>query len=336
MAHIIRQVTVARDGMHNAFTDLQFWQGCYWVGYRKGASHASLDGEAVIAVSADRARFREVAHLKVPGDNRDPKLLPLGPDRMAAYWPSWTRGAAARALQHYISFSGNGYTWSSPEPILSPSMWLWRIRPHEGRYYGLIQNLAERTSEGGMKHNLDLAVSDDLMSWEIMCRVGSDEQSLCESDIHWFPDTGEAWIVARSAARREGSFFCCAQPPYTDWDITELPAMIHAPVFVWHDDALYVAGRSRPAVEGDHTFPFNGASLGLWRVTRGAVEPVLRIPATGDCSYPGLIKDPDGRLCLTYYSQHAYHLGVVAPPSRRGLETDLVADDVYFAELALP
>ncbi len=77
-------------------------------------------------------------------------------------------------------------------------------------------------------------------------------------------------------------------------------------------------------------------------MTRGAVEPVLRIPATGDCAYPGFIKDPDGRICLTYYSQHAYHSGVIAPPFR--LEPDepwdkgqlLTPDDVYFAELELP
>ena len=35
---------------------------------------------------------------------------------------------------------------------------------------------------------------------------------------------------------------------------------------------------------------------GAWRLRgqarpRGAVEPVIHIPATGDCSYPGLIRD---------------------------------------------
>jgi hypothetical protein len=68
----------------------------------------------------------------------------------------------------------------------------------------------------------------------------------------------------------------------------------------------------------------------------------MRIPATGDCSYPGLIKDPEGRVCLSYYSQHAYHMGVVPMPFR--LEPTpphdhgqlLASDDVYFAELDLP
>lgn len=328
MAGIARQVTVARDGMHNAFTDLQYWQGCYWAGYRKGASHASMDGEAVVAVSADRARFREVARLHVRGDNRDPKLLPIDDNRMACYFPSWTDGAQRRRLQHYITFSENGWSWDTPRPILPPRMWLWRVRRHDGRYYGLIQNLTGDWSGGNKPHNLDLAVSDDLLNWEVIARIGQGH-GLNESDIHWRAD-GEAWIVARSVARPEGSFFCAARPPYTDWEVTEMEPMVHAPVFLEHEGALYVAGRCKAPTAGNPVFPFHGSSLGLWRVQRGALEPVLHIPATGDCSYPGMLKDPEGRICLTYYSQHAYHLGVVPFP-----DATAMPDDVYFAEIEL-
>lgn len=339
MARLVHQVTVARDGMHNGFTDLQYWQGCHWVGYRKGSGHVSMDSEAVVAVGSDRTRFREVARLRVPGDNRDPKLLPIAEDRMAAYFPSWTHGAAAQKLQHYIAFTRNGYDWSTPEPILEPNQWLWRIRPFDGRYYGLIQDLTGRRPNGRLQHNLDLAVSDDLLNWQTLCRIGTDEQALCESDIHWWP-SGEAWIVARSATAKEtggNDYFCAAMPPYTDWEVTELPARVHAPVFVEHEGELYVAGRRFPELEGDHSF-ISTATLGVYRVTRGHVELVLHIPATGDCSYPGLIKDPEGRICMSYYSQHAYHTGVVTQPARMfaGHPEPLAADDVYFAELQLP
>ncbi|MHB9106673.1 MAG: hypothetical protein ACYDCO_06425 [Armatimonadota bacterium] len=284
-----------------------------------------------MAVSADRMRFRKVAHLHMPGDNRDPKLLPLDDNRMALYFPSWTHGGKQYDLQHFICYSDNGYTWSDPTPILAPRRWLWRIRPYQGRYYGLVQDItADRAL--GAPHQLDLIVSDDLHAWDTITRIGAG-QGLCESDIYWHED-GEAWVVARSAIKRQGSFFCSAPPPYTEWHVTEMTPMVHAPIFLHHDGALYVAGRSRPAVEGDTTFPFPnlGASLGLWRVTRGALEPVLRIPAYGDCSYPGLIKDPEGRICMSYYSQHAYHLGVIEHE-----EGEIVRkrNDVYFAELEL-
>lgn len=329
MARIIRMTTVVRDGMHNAFTDLQYWQGNYWVAYRKGAGHRSMHGEAVVSVSADRRRFREVAHLHVRGDNRDPKLLPIDDERMAAYFPSWTEGVGPRKLQQYISFSRNGFDWDEPEPILDPQMWLWRIREHEGRYFGLVQNLAGDWSDGNSPHELDLIVGDDLHEWQNIARIG-DGLGLNESDIHFRPD-GEAWLVSRTVRSDDevGSYFASAEPPYTDWSVTPMRPVVNAPVFVEHAGDLYVAGRCRPTRDGESTFPFpGGASTAIWRVLRGELEPVLRMPATGDCSYPGLIEDPDGRVCMSYYSQHAYHEGVVDCP--RG-----DAADVFFAELEL-
>ena len=109
MAHIMRQTTVARDGLHNAFTDLAHWQSNYWVAYRKGAGHISMDGAITIAVSANRQRFREVAQLHVPGDNRDPKLLPIDEQHLALYFPSWTHGAR----------TGTCLTICDPQPGLS-------------------------------------------------------------------------------------------------------------------------------------------------------------------------------------------------------------------------
>jgi len=342
MARVIRQTTVVRDGMHNGFTDLQYWQGCYWVSYRKGSAHISMESSAIVAVSSDRARFREVSDLKIAGDNRDPKLFPIDHDRMALYFPSWHDGPPADNLQHYITFSTDGVHWDKPRPILQRNQWLWRIREHDGRYYGLVQNVGQRDAEGNRKHWLDLFVSKDLLTWDPHCRVGTEEEAMGESDIHWFED-GEAWLVSRSA--KDGgrdhklSYFCKAKAPYTDWEITEMPVSIHAPVFVHHEGALYCAGRSFPCSEGDSTFlNGGGASLGLWRIEPGRAEPVLRIPAMGDCSYPGMIKDPEGRICLTYYSQHAYHMGILSSPFREepGIAEWLPADDVYFAELELP
>ena len=147
------------------------------------------------------------------------------------------------------------------------------------------------------------------MAWNRLCRIGDDEVGLNESDLFFHGD-GTAWIVARSSKPSGYSYFCHSKPPYTQWQWQPLDALIHAPILLEHKDYLYVAGRSRPALEGDATFP-SEHSLGIWEVTFGSVTPVLRIPAMGDCSYPGLIKDADGRICLTYYSQHAYYMGVV-------------------------
>lgn len=331
MASILQHTTVARDGFHNAFTDLQHWQGMYWVSYRKGSGHATMDGEAVISVSIDRARFREAARIKFYGDNRDPKLFPISADRMACTIPCWEGAYRGDCLRTYISFSGDGFNWEEPRPILETGQWLWRIREHGGLYYGLVQKVETR-EDGYRQHNLILMTSNDLLEWTEIVLIGNDDVGLNESDIVFQPD-GVAWIVARSTKAPGYSYFCHAQPPYTEWEWTPLEALIHAPVMLEHEGRLYVAGRSAPSLEGVAGFPSH-CSLGLWEVTFGKVAPVLRIPATGDCSYPGLIKDPEGRICLSYYSQHAYHLGVVGDGAPLADWQSLPAD-VYFAELEL-
>ncbi len=341
MAGILHQTTVARDGMHNGFPDLQFWQGAYWVSYRKGAGHTSMDARAVLSLSHDRSRFTEIASLRVKGDVRDPKLFPIHADRMAMYFPSWIEGSGqverdgkryCKPVQQFISFSHNGHDWEPPRPILDPMLWMWRIRKHAGRYYGLIQNLGAAFAADRSPHQLDLAVSDDLLQWETIARVGD---GLNESDLVWRPD-GEAWIVARTVKGRY-SVFASARPPYTDWKTLDMAPMVHAPVMLSRGGELFVAGRSLPASEEIADAPFQGASLSVWKVGRGTLTPVLRIPAFGDCAYAGLIEDPEGRVCIAYYSQHAYTLGVL--PRRMptpGMEHPGGEADIFFAELELP
>lgn len=342
MAHIKRMATVIRDGMHNAFTDLQYWQGAYWVGYRKGAGHVSNDARAIVAVSYDRQRFQEVASIRVPGDVRDPKLLPLNDRRMALYFPSWSDGYARverngrtyfAPLEQYITFTDNGQDWERPVRILDPFKWLWRIRVHQGRFYALIQDLTAPFEETGQHiHQLELAVSDDLLTWKTLARVGD---GLNESDIHWRPD-GEAWIVSRTS-RGAFSVFASAKAPYTDWTTIDMQPLVHAPIMLEHQGTLYVMGRSNATTEGITDAAFEGAGMSMWRVTRGKLEPVLRFPASGDCSYPGLIRDHQGRICVSYYSQHAYDMGII-PRVQHVEDADHAprANDVYFAEIILP
>jgi hypothetical protein len=339
MGRILRQTTVCRDGMHNAFTDMRHWQGDLWITYRKASDHVSTDARAVVAVSSDRVRFREVASLKMPGDVRDPKFFPVSDDKMALFFPSWHGGYKKYALRQYITFSEDGMNWDKPVRILGDNQWLWRIREHEGVYYALVQDLPYKKGEG-VSHNLDLMTSTDLINWEKIASVGSDEEGLNESDISW-RSNGEAWIVARNK-NSTNSYFAYATAPYTDWTTIKLDQSVHAPVFLERGEELYVSGRCNLSYEGLDT-PFPGApySTAVWKVTRGALERVVHIPAYGDCSYPGFIEDPDGNILLSYYSQHAYFLGVEdrihrpvpnCPDNSCWVYTP---NDVYLAELEL-
>lgn len=341
MPQILNHVTVVRDGWHNAFTDLIHWQGQYWIAYRRAQSHkASTPGEIVVMHSADRVRWREAARLKVSGDDRDPTFAVAPDGRLAILTPVILAGGTTEAIQQYIAFSADGYSWTSLQPILEPQHHIFRCRRHEGRYYGLdILRLPE--GKGPRLRRLDLIASDDLLRWERVGGIGPDEMLLNESDIAFLPD-GEAWVVARTLREPDNAIFACARPPYARWRVKDLKTMIHCPAILEHSGALYVAGRNFPTREGDATWPF-GRSLAVWRLTRGKVETVLRIPAVGDCAYPGFIKDSAGRVCMSYYSMHAYRLGVMQPfstiaPGTEGRASSpaVHVSDIFFAELELP
>ena len=334
MATIKRITTVTRNGFHNAFTDLQYWQSLYWVSYRQGSGHMVLDGEINISVSQDRNRFRQVARIKAPGDNRDPKLFPMSPDCMAMTIPSWHGRYAPDRLRQYITFTRNGYDWEKPQRIMNDGDWLWRIREHDGLYYGLGQHpIGRATAEKKPNRNLLLMTSKDLLSWDILASVGDENLELNESDIYFHKD-GTAWIVARSADDKGHAHFAYAKAPYIDWKTQSLGILIHAPIFLEHEGNLYISGRSQHDFEGIESMP-RQMGHSVWRLDFGKAVPVLRMPACGDCSYPGMIKDPDGRICMTYYSQHAYYGGVIESTLSRGDQGTPVPDDVYFAELEI-
>ena len=347
MARVKSITTVTRDGMHNAFTDLIHWQGAYWIVYRKGSHHSSPDSWIAVASSFDRRRFVEVGHVRVPGDNRDAKLVPTdGGKRLAMVFPSRDRLRAAVGrdkpgkLRLYVAFSDDGHNWQTPTEIEPgrPNQWLWRVRQHDGVYYGLSYGPGDHGRWEDKQHWLALLRSDDLLQWQHLAWVNADGPLMNECDLT-IRDDGRMWILGRSARDTGCCAFASAAPPYTDWSIKLIPPRIEAPVLLEHGGALYAAGRCWPHEAGNPMYHFGDEqTLGLFGVEFETVRPILHLPANGDCSYPGLIADPDGRVCMSYYSSHAYFDGTHDPP--RTLDPDQPASkqiaDIYFAELELP
>jgi hypothetical protein len=338
MPQLVRQATVVRDGLHNAFTCLAWWQGQYHVAYRKSEAHyGRANGRVMIANSMDRHRFREVATLKTRGDCRDPLLVPFSQERLAVLFPVADPVLGNTRCVQYLAWTEDGFTWSRPQAILPPDYHLFRVRPSPLGWLGLA---CYRQPDA---RALYLMRSADLEQWTTVCKVGPDELWLNEADLCLQPD-GEAWLIARTLRKPDNfSMFGVARPPYDQWTLSELGTTLHCPRLLAHQGQVYLAARCYPRQWGEAAWPW-GASLGVFTVTRGAVAPLLRIPAAGDCAYPGLVVDDAGRVCLSYYSQHAYLMGVippddarvVVPPGERQPAQEGTVTDVYFAELALP
>jgi len=339
LARILNHITVARDGMHNGFPTLAFWKGAYWIGFRKGERHGMTQASrGCLVVSTDRIRWQSAVEPSFTGGRGGIGPLPVSDSRMAGILAEQVDlDSERRIFQQSISFTNDGYRWEEPVPIFPPNHAVFGIRRNEGLWYAMIYLLE------GDRREMFLTVSSDLINWETRSRIGQPDERINESDI-WFQPDGEAWVIARTKRPGDHAYFCTAKPPYTDWQFTDLKVRIHAPRIFSHKGELYVAGRCLPSELGETSWPF-GHSLCIWKLTRGQVEPVLRLPAVGDCAYCSVIEDPSGRLCMAYYSMHAYYLGVVPPfkavyPDGEPGNTQAAhhvacANDIYFAEIEL-
>ena len=329
LVRIVWNRTIVRDGWHNAFTDLCYWRGFYWLTFRRGSAHVSPDGGIVIMRSCDLTRWFEVAYLKTIGDDRDPKFCPTK-DRLYVYFGTWMPRPEGWPDEHFgplvthVCFTEDGVNWSMPVQAYRQNYWLWRVRFHKGSFYSAAYGWDDPRKR--YKSFLDLLRSDDGIRWEKLCRIGDVDDQPNEADILFHSD-GEVWCIARTSRRPDHSIFYYSKPPYEEWYGVDLKVTIHSPVFCVTKDGIYVAGRRRieePWIP--QTTP--AGNTGIFMVERGKVKPLIALPSCGDAAYPGLILYKSKRLLISYYSQHAYISGVLPPRSPN-------SSDIYIAEISV-
>ena len=88
---------------------------------------------------------------------------------------------------------------------------------------------------------------------------------------------------------------------------------------------------------GLDSFPC-GATLLIWKLKDDQLERVAHIPAMGDCAYPGIISSGKDTIWISYYSMHAYLLGVCQQlpdnPRLKAAEKT-ISSDIFLAEVSL-
>jgi len=155
MPYIKDMKKIYSDGRHNAFTDMEYWKGYYYVTFRNAGGHAVPgDYGDILVIRSQNLKEWEVSVRLTSGDDhddRDPAILDMGDELGVFFGSSFSKvpgeilyqcrekDRAVRGLQTYASFTSNGTTWSAPQPVYEPNMWLWQVEGFQGVYYGTVQ-----------------------------------------------------------------------------------------------------------------------------------------------------------------------------------------------------
>ena len=290
------------DGEHNAFTDLIRWHDAYYVCFRHGASHLSMDGEIRVMRSPDLKTWEPCGTLDTLGDDRDPHFTASN-NALYVYFGTWDlvhaddHGLPGRGrLRSYFASSADGQNWSKVQAVYETGWWLWRTRWHEGVFYSVAYAITWPAITSGEAR---LLRSEDGLEWSPVSTVTKDRIP-DEADIRFLPD-GSMEAVLRSCDSLGVSIFARSNPERTQWQCTNLSAVIHSPVIATWKDRVFVSGRGMQ----------DGASVTrIWELLNDDVKEVITLPSAGDTAYPGLLIDPatlnaeQPAFFITWYSQH--------------------------------
>ena len=295
-------VTAYSDGAHNAFTDLAYFNGAYYLGFRRGETHASLDGEIRVMRSADMKTWEPCGTIDTAGDDRDAKLIAVG-DTLYLYFGTWDivhrpghdtpdRGS----VRTYFSTTKDGTTWSNVQGIYEPGFWLWRVRHHDGAFYSAAYTAVRPKPDA---RETRLLRSVDGLTWDLVSVVTKDRLA-GEADILWRPD-GAVWVLTRTGDKPGDAEWLTSDSTMQKWTGKGTGTPIHSPVFATWKDRVFVAGRD---------YRKEGSTTKLWEFKDGVCTELVTLPSKGDTAYPGLLVDPSAAVAtapaffITWYSQH--------------------------------
>jgi hypothetical protein len=287
---------IADDAPHSAFTDLIYRGDEFICAFRQGRRHVSSDGRISVRTSSDGEQWETAATLSLPGyDLRDASLSTTPDGRLMLLG-----GASPRKKDNekaptgsFVAFSDDAREWTTPEIIVEPGRWLWRVTWQDGKGYGI------GYSAGGPDLTADVMMTEDGRKYEHIAEKIAVPGRPTEAVIR-FADDGTAICLQRrdGAPDDRSAYLGVAKPPYRDWQWRDLGFYFGGPNLLRTPSGHWIAA-GRIFAEGDEP----KTVVAALDVDGGSLEPILTLPSGGDTSYPGLVWKDD-QLWVSYYSSH--------------------------------
>lgn len=276
---------------HNAFTDITFFKGSFYLICREGSAHVSNDGAIRVLKSRDGKTFNSVAIFKDPEfDLRDPKILNLGDTTLYVQYCMADRGK--KITRNGMNWSKNGADWSNTKVYTEGDVWwLWGIKNVDGKILSTGYNFSHND-------NNYLFISTQLGDYKPGPRIvgsGTSGEATLESnrDTVFCAIRATHWSLP-------GYLGFALKNDLNNWKTFEQSKdlIVGGPkLFFLPNGKLYLLTRSKTK---------DGLTTVLYLVNRStfSLSQVLILPNAGDKSgdngYAGVVHH-DGNLYISYY-----------------------------------
>lgn len=299
VATLLGSEKIWSEGKHNAFTDLELFDGDFYATFRESSGHFvpavdQVGGAIRVLKSSDGINWISTSLLSggANQDLRDPKLS-VTPDGRLMLLSAAAPHASPLERQSKAWFSNDGGSWSAPVDVGDPNYWLWRQEWNNGKSYAIGYG---DTTQPSPSHQTRLYESTDGISYSTVL-----------SELNPQLDTNEAGLLFRSdgsavaLVRRDdgGALIGVSDTTLTQW--------------TWQDTGKFIGGPDLIELPGgqiiaasrihDGAFVNSRTSLSLLDPENGTLSEILELPSASDNGYPGLVWS-DNQLWVSYHSGH--------------------------------
>ncbi len=282
---------------HSAFTDLIRFKNAWYCTFREGPGHMSGPvGQARVLKSTDGKSWISAASFEMKGlDIRDPKISIVPGNRLMVLMDveTYNDGKVATRVP-YVSFSNDGDNYSHPErSVVDPSIttnsdWVWRVTWHKGMGYAIVYQPS----------TMYVLKTKDGKYFEKLSKLDIDGNPN-ESTIR-FDKNDKMYVMIRREKDDQMGMLAKSDAPYTSWTMNKMNYRLGGPNFIFLNDNTLCIGSRLYEMENGKIKP---STVVFLSDLNGKIYKTVRLPSSGDTSYPGMVVYED-QLWFSYYSSH--------------------------------
>jgi hypothetical protein len=290
---------VPMQAPHNAFTDMVYWNGEFYLAFRAAPRHGpSDDSKIVVLKSTDTKTWTTSGDFSVVGEDiRDPKMAVIG-TRLFIYVIIRQIGSsgAGEVVTTRYSYTDDGETWTDLTDIAPANKVFWRPKTNNSvNWYCPIFG----------DEKIELYNTTDGINW-VKVSTLLDGQGANEVDIEFLPG-GRIIAVIRQQFGTDvkGTMIAVSNYGYTSWTYTQIPfTKLDGPCLFSYGSNIYAVARWQPEV--DPLFQHLGSDwtkkrTSLYLIEQDNITYLTDLPSCGDTSYPAAVKR-GSTVYISYYT----------------------------------